>query len=122
MTFAGSDPRRALAPGLFDGRTAVVTGGGRGIGKAIAVGFAELGADVVVASNEPAELAEVGERSAPSVGDAWRSTSTSATSVPSSISATSRSSGSARSTTSSTTPAGSSPPRPSPSPTTAGDR
>jgi NAD(P)-dependent dehydrogenase (short-subunit alcohol dehydrogenase family) len=60
MTFAGSDPRRVLAPGVFEGRTAVVTGGGRGIGQAIAVGFAELGADVVVASNEPGELAEVG--------------------------------------------------------------
>jgi peroxisomal trans-2-enoyl-CoA reductase len=56
-----SDPRRVFAPGLFDGTTALVTGAGRGIGRAIAVGFAELGANVVLASNEPDELQAVGE-------------------------------------------------------------
>jgi len=50
------DPRASYAPGLFAGKTAVVTGGGRGIGKAIAVGFAQLGANVVIASNAPEEL------------------------------------------------------------------
>jgi NAD(P)-dependent dehydrogenase (short-subunit alcohol dehydrogenase family) len=39
---------------LFDltGKTAIVTGGGRGLGKAIALGYAAAGADVVVASRK----------------------------------------------------------------------
>ena len=56
---------------LFDltGRTALVTGGGRGIGRHIAVGLAEAGCDVVVASRKLAnceqtasELRERGRR------------------------------------------------------------
>ena len=38
------------------GRTALVTGGGTGIGKALAVGFAEAGADVVVCGRTQATL------------------------------------------------------------------
>ncbi|MGI9504956.1 MAG: SDR family NAD(P)-dependent oxidoreductase, partial [Geminicoccaceae bacterium] len=36
----------------LDGRIALVTGGGRGIGESLALGLAEAGADVVIASRE----------------------------------------------------------------------
>ena len=80
MGSESSDPRQVFAPGLFDGTTAVVTGAGRGIGRAIALGFAGLGANVVLASNEPDELKEVGEEVRALGASASRSTSTSATS------------------------------------------
>ena len=43
----------------LDGKTAVVTGGGRGIGREIALAFAEAGADVVVAARSTQEIEEV---------------------------------------------------------------
>ena len=43
----------------LEGRTAVVTGGSRGIGRAVAVGFAEAGADVVPLARGETDLTEV---------------------------------------------------------------
>lgn len=50
-----------LRDGLFAGRTAVVTGGGRGMGKAIALRFGALGANVVVAGRHMETLSETAD-------------------------------------------------------------
>jgi NAD(P)-dependent dehydrogenase (short-subunit alcohol dehydrogenase family) len=63
---AGATP---LHPGAFDGQVVLVTGGGTGLGKGVAVEFARLGAAVVIASRNPehhadgkAAIEEVGGR------------------------------------------------------------
>ena len=46
----------ALPPGTFESVTVLITGAGTGLGKAIAVEFARLGASVVIASRKQEHL------------------------------------------------------------------
>ncbi len=57
----------ALRPGTFDGYTVLVTGGGTGLGKAIAGEFARLGADIAIASRSEEHL-EAGRQAVEALG------------------------------------------------------
>ena len=46
---------------LLSGRKALVTGAGSGIGRAIALGLGEAGADIALSGRRPDPLAEVAE-------------------------------------------------------------
>ena len=47
---------------LLQGKVAVITGAGRGIGRAIALGFAKAGADIAICARSSGALAEVKEQ------------------------------------------------------------
>jgi citronellol/citronellal dehydrogenase len=67
MTFNRSDDELATMPltfrdGLFDGQVALVSGAGRGIGKAIAFQLARLGAKVALCGRDEARLNATAEK------------------------------------------------------------
>ena len=45
----------------LDGKVAIITGAGRGLGRAMAVKFAENGADIVAAARTQSQLDETAE-------------------------------------------------------------
>ncbi|WP_326674063.1 SDR family oxidoreductase [Streptomyces sp. NBC_01257] len=58
----------ALPAGTYDGSVVLVTGGGSGLGKAIAAEFARLGADLVIVGRNPGRLAAAREELAALTG------------------------------------------------------
>jgi NAD(P)-dependent dehydrogenase (short-subunit alcohol dehydrogenase family) len=57
----------ALPAGTYDGQTVFITGAGTGLGKATAVEFARLGANIVIASRKPEHL-EDGQKAIEDIG------------------------------------------------------
>ena len=50
------DPLATFAPDFLRGRTVMITGGGRGLGRCFALTFARFGADVIIAGRHPENL------------------------------------------------------------------
>jgi NAD(P)-dependent dehydrogenase (short-subunit alcohol dehydrogenase family) len=63
--------RGALPPDRLDGRHALVTGAGRGIGRAAALALAEMGAAVTLAARSAAELSSVAAEITGAGGQSW---------------------------------------------------
>lgn len=63
-------PASAFAPELFAGKTALVTGGGTGLGKAIAAQLSQLGAEVVIAARRAEILEATADEIASKTGNA----------------------------------------------------
>lgn len=66
---AGEDPLEGGPDGRLSGRTALVTGGGSGLGATLVGALAEAGAQVVAVGRSPEPLARVAESVAESVGE-----------------------------------------------------
>jgi len=56
MTWSPGPAVSVLAASIFRGRVVVITGGGTGLGREVALSFASLGADVVIAGRTPESL------------------------------------------------------------------
>lgn len=59
MTSIPASAASTFAPDLFRGRSVLITGGGTGIGRAAALGFARLGASVAIAARNAGPLEAV---------------------------------------------------------------
>jgi NAD(P)-dependent dehydrogenase (short-subunit alcohol dehydrogenase family) len=70
MPTDGPPEPEGRSPFSLEGKVALITGGSRGLGRAMAFGFARAGADVVVASRNEASCAECAARIAAETGRA----------------------------------------------------